>query len=302
VIRTGGSKQSQALVVAVLLLTVWGTNFSIIKLVMSYTSPGGFLFARYIVTPLCALLLLVAVYGLHWPRLSKKEWKTLVWLTLLGHILHVTFMNWGIYFSSPFSTALIIACGPLMTLVILVVGQRERLSILQIVGAFMACMGIIVFLLDKINLGWQTGFGDSVLFLGTLFFSLHTVAARDIINNRGSMLVMAYTTLMAFPPMMVLTGFWGLSADWSSLTPIATLGLGWALIVSSFAGWILWGWVNRLLGVARTAPLMYLLPPIAGVAGWWMTGETFSPLKLAGSAAALAGVALVQFGSTPHRN
>ncbi len=78
---------------AVTLLTVWGTNFSIIKLVMSDITPGAFLFARYLVTPACAVILLLAVYGTRWPRLPREEWKTLGWLTLLGHVLHVTLIN-----------------------------------------------------------------------------------------------------------------------------------------------------------------------------------------------------------------
>ena len=286
-------REGAALGVAMLLLTVWGTNFSVIKLVMSYVSPGAFLFARYIVTPACAAILLLVLYGTRWPRLWRDEWKTLLWLTFLGHVLHVTLINWGIYLSSPFSTALIVACGPLMTLIILVVAGTERLSPLQVTGALLACGGILVFLADKIGLGWQAGFGDLLLLVATLLFSMHTVAARDIIIRRGPMLVMAYTTLMAWPPLMLMTGLPGLATDWTTLPPLVVMGLAWALVVSSFTGWIVWGWVNRLLGVGRTAPLLYLLPPIAGVAGWWMTGETFAPLKVAGAAVALVGVALV---------
>ncbi|NPC56398.1 DMT family transporter [Caenimonas soli] len=291
--------QGGALAVALVLLVIWGTNFSIIKLVMSHTSPGAFLFARYIVTPLCAVLLLLFVYGTRWPRLPREEWRTLAWLTLLGHVLHVTLINWGIYLSSPFSTALIVACGPLMTLIILAVAGSERLGRAQVAGAVIACAGILVFLADKIGLGWQAGFGDLVLLAATLLFSLHTVAARDIIIRRGPLLVMTYTTIMAFPPLMLLTGLSGVATDWTAIPPMVLLGLAWALVVSSFAGWILWGWVNQLLGVARTAPLLYLLPPVAGVAGWLMTGETFPSLKLAGAALALLGVALAQFGRTP---
>lgn len=295
------SRHGAALAVAVTLLTVWGTNFSIIKLVMSHITPGAFLFARYIVTPACAVILLLAVYGTRWPKLPREEWKTLGWLTLLGHVLHVTLINWGIYLSSPFSTALIVACGPLMTLIILAVGGSERLARAQVVGALLACWGILIFLADKIGLGWRAGFGDLVLLAATLLFSMHTVAARDIIIRRGAMPVMAYTTIMALPPLMLITGIEGIATDWTALPPMVLVGLAWALVVSSFTGWIVWGWVNRLLGVARTAPLMYLLPPIAGVAGWWMTGETFPPLKLAGAALALAGVALAQFGTLSPR-
>jgi drug/metabolite transporter (DMT)-like permease len=49
-------------------------------------------------------------------------------------------------------------------------------------------------------------------------------------------------------------------------------------------------------GVARSAPLQYLMPPIAGVVAWFTLGEVFSPLKIAGAAVTMAGVAWAQFG------
>jgi drug/metabolite transporter (DMT)-like permease len=187
-----------------------------------------------------------------------------------------------------------------MTLSLLVLAGSERLSFAQVSGALLACAGIVVFLADKIGLGWQAGLGDVVLLIATLLFSMHTVVAREVIQRRGPVLVMAYTTILAFTPMMLLNGAWAFGTDWTMLPGPVILGLGWALVISSFAGWIVWGWVNRRLGVGRTAPLMYLLPPIAGVAGWWMTGEAFPPLKLAGAGLALAGVALAQFaGGAP---
>ena len=48
-------------------------------------------------------------------------------------------------------------------------------------------------------------------------------------------------------------------------------------------------------GVARTAPLQYLMPVVAGVVAWWATGERFSAFKLGGATLTLAGVALAQF-------
>ena len=47
---------------------------------------------------------------------------------------------------------------------------------------------------------------------------------------------------------------------------------------------------------ARTAPLLYLLPPVAGFIAWATLGETFSAWKIVGALMALGGVALAQFG------
>ena len=70
------------------------------------------------------------------------------------------------------------------------------------------------------------------------------------------------------------------------------------MLLSAFLGWLVWGWVNAVRGVARTAPLMYLMPPVAGLVAWLTTGERYSGTKLAGAALTLAGVALAQFAST----
>ena len=60
-----------------------------------------------------------------------------------------------------------------------------------------------------------------------------------------------------------------------------------------------WTWVNTARGVARSAPLQYLMPPIAGLVAWLTLGEQFTALKLTGAAVTLAGVAWAQFSAGP---
>jgi drug/metabolite transporter (DMT)-like permease len=70
--------------------------------------------------------------------------------------------------------------------------------------------------------------------------------------------------------------------------------------VVGFLSWLSWGWVNAQRGVARTAPLIYLMPPIAGLAAWLSTGENFTGTKLLGAALTLGGVAIAQFAAAPR--
>ena len=90
-----------------------------------------------------------------------------------------------------------------------------------------------------------------------------------------------------------------LRVDWSAMTPLLWAGLAWSTVVSAFAGWLVWGWVNAVRGVGRTAPLMYLMPPVAAAVAWLATDERFTTIKLVGAAIALAGVAIAQFAGRP---
>ena len=73
------------------------------------------------------------------------------------------------------------------------------------------------------------------------------------------------------------------------------------MVLSAFLGWLVWGWVNAVRGVARTAPLMYLMPPVAGIVAWLVTGERYTAIKLAGAGLTLVGVALAQFAQRQPR-
>jgi len=79
---------------------------------------------------------------------------------------------------------------------------------------------------------------------------------------------------------------------------VTWFGVLWAVMVSAFMGWLVWGWVNSVRGVARTAPLMYLMPPVAGLVAWAYAGEHYTTIKLAGAALTLGGVAIAQFAAS----
>ena len=282
------------------MIVVWGSNFSVQKAVFAALSPGGFLFARYLIMPVAAALLLVSRHGLQWPRLPRSELLALLRLGLAGHLLHVGLVTYGIHWSTAFSSSLILAMGPVFTLLILRwQGVEEQLTRGQLAGVAVACAGVLVFLSDKLLGGhWEASGGDITLLVAASFFSYYTVAAKPLIERHGGVTVMTYATLLGSAPVVLLSAPAGLRVVWSEVSPMIWLGLGYAVLISAFLGWLVWGWVNTVRGVARSAPLMYLMPPVAGLVAWFVTGERYTGVKLAGAALTLGGVALAQFNSS----
>ncbi|MGZ5129825.1 MAG: DMT family transporter [Caldimonas sp.] len=290
-----------ALWVALVLIVVWGANFSVQKAIFLALSPGGFLFVRYLIMPVAAAALLCWRYGRHWPRVSRADAFALLRLGLIGHLLHVGLVTYGIHWSTAFSSSLILACGPIFTLLILHWHGLERLTRGQVAGVAVACLGVLAFLSDKLFGGhWQAGGGDLVLLVAASFFSYYTVAAKPLIERLGGVTVMTYAVLFGSVPVVLFSLPAGLAVAWSEIGWAVWAGTFYAVIVSAFLGWLAWGWINAVRGVARTAPLMYLMPPVAGVVAWAVTGEHYSLVKIAGAALTLAGVALAQLGSAPQ--
>jgi drug/metabolite transporter (DMT)-like permease len=278
------------------LVVIWGGNFTLQKYLFGLISPGGFLWARYLIMPVCALFLMRWRFGRCLPPLPRKDWMHMAWLGFIGHSLHVGLVTYGIHWSTAFSSSVILACGPIFTLLILRVQGLERLSLPQMAGVTLAFGGVLVFLSDKLLGGhWRAGGGDLVLLIAAGLFSYYTVAVKPVMQRHGPVLTIGYATLLGGLPVMLLSVPAGLEANWSSLDFWAWVGLLWSVMVSAFIGWLAWGWINNVRGVARTAPLMYLMPPMAGLFAWALSGEHYTWVKIAGAGVTLLGVALAQF-------
>jgi drug/metabolite transporter (DMT)-like permease len=285
-----------ALFVALGLIVIWGGNFTLQKYLFDRITPGGFLWARYLIMPVCALLLMRWRLGSWLPPLPRKDWMHMAWLGFIGHSLHVGLVTYGIHWSTAFSSSVILACGPIFTLLILRVQGMERLTGAQLAGVTLAFGGVLLFLSDKLLGGnWRAGGGDLILLVAASLFSYYTVAVKPVMQRHGPVLTMGYATLLGGLPVMLLSVPAGIDANWSLLSFWGWVGLFWSVLVSAFLGWLAWGWINTVRGVARSAPLMYLMPPMAGLFAWALSGEHYTWIKVAGAGLTLLGVAMAQY-------
>jgi drug/metabolite transporter (DMT)-like permease len=296
------SKSRLSLAAALATMLVWGMNFAFVKHVLDRLGVEALIFIRFAVLSALGFLMLVIIFRSRirhtWPR--REDLPRFIACGLIGHGLHIAVVMYGMDLSTPFSSSLVLTSGPLFTLIILAVLGVERLRLRQVVGTVVALAGIVVFLSDKFAAGFsRAGLGDLVLLAAAALFALYTVLVQPIAKRYGPLIVLCYTLLFSAPPILIWTlpGF--LATRPGAYSTSVLFGLVWAIVVSSFFGWLMWTWVNTVRGVARSAPIAYLMPPIAGVVAWLTLGEAFTWLKIAGAIVTMAGVAYAQFGAGP---
>lgn len=288
-------RQGRALAAALLLVLAWGASFTIQKVAYQAMGPGAFLFARSLLMGVCAAGLLLWRGRAPWPQVQAGERGGFALLVAVGPVLHIALVTYGIHWTTAFSSALLMACGPVFTLVLLRVLRGTRVRRAQVLGVALAFAGVLLFMSEKLlGSNWRAGGGDAVLLLAAALFSLYTIWVAPFVERHGGVVTMCWTTVCASPVLMVVSAF----AAWQA--PYASVGAGiwaaflWTVLVSAFLGWMVWGWINAVRGVARTAPLMYLIPPVAGAVAWLVAGESFGGMKLAGALLVLGGVAATQ--------
>jgi drug/metabolite transporter (DMT)-like permease len=289
-----------SLIAAIAIMVVWGVNFAVTKYALAGIGVGPFLFLRFVTMPLLAFALVAIVFRRRlartWPK--REDLPRFVACGVIGHTLHVGIVLWGINLSTAFSSALVLTSGPIFTLLILGWIGVEKLRGRQIAGTLVAFAGIVVFLSDKFARGvLQAGAGDLVLLFAASLFSLYTVIAKPITARYGPLLLMAYSLLFGAPPIVIVTLPTMLTLPAGEVPAGVWIATFWGIIVSAFLGWLVWAWVNAVRGIARSAPLQYLMPPIAGLVAWLTLDEVFTWLKITGAAVTMAGVAWAQFGS-----
>jgi drug/metabolite transporter (DMT)-like permease len=298
--RWSHERQSRAaLAAAIAMMFIWGVNFGVTKYVLGALGVGPFLFIRFTAASLLGFLLLAIVYRHHlpksWPR--RADLPRFAICGVIGHTLHVGIVTWGINLSTAFSSALVLTSGPLWTLLILSilgvekaarapadriggrVPRHRRVPVRQVRGRFFD--------------GRSRRPRAAVRRVAV--FPLH----GDLEAARGALRAAAAPRLHAAVRRTAAS-----AADVAFVPRCAARrdlrqGLARHVLVCGhlrFLGWLVWTWVNAVRGVARSAPLQYLMPPIAGVVAWFTLGETFSALKIAGAAVTMAGVAWAQFG------
>jgi drug/metabolite transporter (DMT)-like permease len=288
-----------SLIAAIGTMVAWGMNFVFVKYVLDNLGFGAFMFLRFLVLPLLGLVLLLLIFKNRvrhtWPR--RADLPRFLLCALVGHVIHISAVMYGMNLSTAFSSSLVLTCQPLFTLAILAWLGAERLRGQQIAGTLLAFAGISLFLADKFAAGFsRAGLGDLTLLVAGASFSAYTVLSRPLADRYGPLIVLSYTLLFSMPLMLALTYPFFADLKAASYGPAVWAAIFWALVVCSFCGWLVWTWVNSVRGIARSAPFMYLMPPVAGVMAWLTLGETFTWAKILGAAVTMAGVAWAQFG------
>lgn len=283
---------------AIVIMVIWGANFAVTKIILGHMGVAVFLFIRFAGLPLVAFALLAWTFRGRWREAvpTRADLPRFALCGLIGHTLHVGVVHWGMNLSTAFSSALVLTSGPLFTLLILAGLGAEKLHRQQVAGTLAACAGILIFLSDKFAAGLaRAGAGDLLLLLAALLFSLYTVIARPLTARYGPLMLLAWTLAFGAPWVVMATLPAALAYPFASV-PLSVWGLvAWSTLVASFVCWAGWAWVNQVRGVAKSAPLQYLMPPIAALVSWLTLGEQFTAVKTGGALIVMAGVAYAQF-------
>jgi drug/metabolite transporter (DMT)-like permease len=270
-------------------VAVWGAGYVATKIGLQHAPPFTFLSLRFTFGLVC-LLPVVLVWKPKWPR-TLAEIGHLVVAGLLMHAVQLGGSHYAQYLGmSAGVAALIIACQPLVTAIVVSGWMNERLAARQWVGVAIGLAGVALVVWHKMDIREVT-LGS---LLGTLF-GLAGVTAATLYQRRFSpradlkaaAVIQFAATLAVLAPLAVMVEGFPMSWAWQLWLAIAAL-----VIFASILGVSVLNYLMRHGEATRVASMMYLPPVFAVVLEAAMFGVVPSRLALAGIAVTCAGVAM----------
>jgi O-acetylserine/cysteine efflux transporter len=276
-------------VAALLIVAMWGFNFTAIRYGLDEYKPFTFATWRFALAALPVLFV---------PR-PAVSWATLAGIGTLMFGGQFVFLFFAMQAGLPpgLTSVLVQLQGPL-TVVLAALFLREHATMAQWLGLVVASIGVVLIARSV------TGHASIVAIVLALLSALSWAAGNLVFRSARGVSMFAVTAwaslLPTFP--LALAGFL-VEGPEHLLAPILVptwkgwLVLFYTVVPVMWLGYLIWGTLLRTYPAAKVGPISLLVPCVALVFAATLVDEPVGGLRLVGISVVLGGVALGLFAS-----
>jgi O-acetylserine/cysteine efflux transporter len=270
---------------AILVAVIWGIAFVVSKVGLeSFTPPQ-----------LTALRFMVAAVAAFWLPRPKISWTALISIGLTVFTGQFLLQFFGIANGMPAGlTAVVVQTQALFTVLFAALLIGDKPNIQQVTGMLTAFVGLAM-------IGLTLGSGVPIVAFALTLASAVSWASGNVLVKQLPKINMLHLMVWAslVPPIPALAISFAVDgpgallpaiagASWSGLMAPVYLGL----LASVFA-YAVWGHLLQKYSAGAVAPFALLAPAVGAIASSFVFGESFGPVRLAGMACMVVGLAIV---------
>lgn len=273
------------LLLALIVVAIWGSNFVVIKLALGELPPLLFATMRFCFAVLPAIAFL--------PR------PAVAWRNLASYGVLIGVGQFGVLYLamrtqiSPGLASLVIQTQVFFTIVLAMRLTHERLQLHQWLGLLLAASGLVV--ISSHTDGSTTALGLLMVLGAALAWALANMVGKQA--GRVNMLAyMVWSSAFAVPPLLLLSllfeGPQQIASSVQHLSWQAWSAVLWQSWGNTLFGYGIWGWLLARHAAATIVPIALLVPVFGMSAAAWLLGETMPAWKLVAAALVLSGLAV----------
>jgi drug/metabolite transporter (DMT)-like permease len=287
-------KKTQFHIIALLVITVWGTTFVATKMLLSNgLSPGDIFFYRF-------LLAYIGIWFFGPRRLFAGRLKDELLIMLVGITggsLYFVAGNTALEITQASNVALLACTAPILTIffsrLLLKTENLKKRFLLQ--GSLLALTGVTLVVFNGRFILQINPLGDMLGLLAAFSWALYTTLLKRL-GDRYSMLfitrkvffygLVSLLPLFLYKPLNFNTEVMKQPVVWGNLLYLS--------LMASLFCYFLWNTAVKRLGSVRANNYVYLSPVVTMAASAIILNETITLVAVAGALLILAGVALAE--------
>jgi drug/metabolite transporter (DMT)-like permease len=302
-------------VLLVLMVVVWGVNYSVLKRAFLEIPPQVFNTLRLVIASNVFLSVIALArrrtFGAGSPlepvfrtthAVSRRDRWDLMWLGVAGHFLYQLCFVGGLARTTASNGALIFGTTPVVVALASAALRHERVGPLHWVGAALSALGIYFVVGHEASVGGATLVGDLLIGAGVVCWAVYTIGGTRIMARHSPLFVTGVTMAIGTVPYGLLAIPAFSTVTWGALSATVWAALAFAALGAFCFSYVIWYTAVQRLGPARTSVYSNAIPIVAMlVAALWL-GEPLTPVKLVGAAAVIGGVAFTRISGRPRRS
>lgn len=289
---SGAPSARLATAVVVLLIAIWGTTWSAIRIGLEGIPPLAGVALRFLIAGL-ALTLAARVMRAPWGWGAPGLWRLWVVHAILCFCVSYGVTYWAEQWVPSGLTAVLFATYPLWVVVFAqFLLSAERLRPRVALGSAVGFLGVLtIFSEDFARLGGgEVLLPALVLLVAPLSSALDSVLVKRLATEQHPVTLNAMSMLLTAPLMGALAWWFERDRSWE-LSAAPVLATVYLALVGSAAAFSLFFWLLRHTTATRLSTIAYCIPVVAVAIGVFAFDEPLTLRMVLGGLLVIAGVA-----------
>jgi drug/metabolite transporter (DMT)-like permease len=268
-------------------LLFWSSAFAGIRAALTDYSPKHLVLFRFLV----ASVVLAGYAVLTRMRLpDKRDLPAILLLGFSGITMYHVPLAYGQVTVTAGAASLLIASGPIFTVLLATAFLSERLRIWGWLGIVLSFIGVSLIALGE-GKGVRFDPGAFLILLSAFSTSLYFVIQKPYLRKYNALELSAYSIWAGTVFMLVFLPGLAHAVNKSSLH--GTLTAVYLGVFPAALGYVTWTYVLSRIPASNAVSFLYINPALAILVAWLWLGEVPTVLSLLGGILAISGVVLV---------
>lgn len=278
--------------IAIMVVTTWGTTFVSSKVLLNAgLMPADIFFYRFLMAYF--IMLLVCHKKLRADNI--KDELTFLGLGLMGGSIYLLTENMALSYSTTANVSILVSTTPIITAFVLALFYKnERMKLRQIIGSFIAFIGVTLIVLNgQLNLHLNP-LGDTLALIAATTWAFYSLFMKRVMGRYSSDFITRkiffYGVLTILPYFAIVQP---LDTDTSMLFKLHIIGnLIFLGVIASSLAYLMWSWALREIGTVKASNLIYTQTLVTMILGSIVLGERITLMAVSGVIILFTGVIL----------